>query len=125
MPFVEWSLLCVLEVALVDDVVRHTTGQSRPHLPRQLGLDSTDPNAKLEELLHTLMQACPLVAVPIIAGLEERPATTTGLLEFVGELIQHRFDLDLVALQTLGMKSDNLLDALCFDVLVGVLVVFE
>lgn len=91
-------------LALADDVVRHAARQNRPHLSRHLTLNLTDPDAKLKELLHVLMEASPLVAVLVVTGVEERPATTAGLLELVGKLVQHRFDLGPVAFQALGMK---------------------
>ena len=115
----------VAELVLVDDVVRHATGQSQPHLPRQLGLNLADPNAELEELLHALMKARPLIAVLVVAGIQERPSATAGLLELVGKLVQHRLDLGLVAFQTLGVKPDGRGNALGFDVLAGILAVLE
>lgn len=110
---------------LADDEVRHATRQDRPHLPRHLVPDLADADAELEELLHSLMETRPLVAVLIVAGVEKRPTATAGLLELVGELGQHRLDLGLVALETLGMKFNVPDDTFGLDVVVGVLAVSE
>ena len=119
-----WNSLLAPGLVLADDEVRHAARQNRPHLPRHLVLHLADADAELEELLHALMEASPLVAVLVVAGVEERPATTTGLLELVGEFVQHRLDLGLVALETLGMKLDTN-DALGLDVFASILTVTE
>ena len=121
----DWNSLLAPGVVLADDEVRHATWQNRPHLPRHLVLDLADADAELKELLHALMETGPQIAVLVVAGVEKRPATTAGLLELVGELVQHGFDLGLVALETLGMKPDVPDDAFGLDVVAGVLAVSE
>ena len=106
-----------------DDVVRHPTRQSAPHLARHEALDLADADAELEELLHRLVQPRPLVAVLVVAGVEERPSTAVLLLELLRQLVQHGHDLGLVALQALGVKPDVPDDALGLDMLTGVLAV--
>ena len=71
------------------------------------------------------MHTRPLVAMLVVAGIQERPSATTGLLELVGELVQHRLDLGPVALQALGVKPDVPGDALGLDVLASVFSLFE
>ena len=120
-----WNSLLAPGLVLADDEVRHATRQNRPHLPRHLVLDLADADAELKELLHALMETGPLVAVLVVAGVEKRPAATAGLLELVGEFVQHGFDLSLVVLETLGMKPDVPDDAFGLDVVAGVLAVSE
>lgn len=108
-----------------DDVVRHPARQSAPHLARHEALDLADADTKLEELLHRLVQVGPLVAVLVVAGVEERPATASLLLELLRQLVQHGHDLGSVTLQALGMKPDVPDDTLRLDVLAGVLAVPE
>jgi len=110
---------------LADDVVRHSARQSAPHLAghQELGLVSGD--AKLEELIHSLVQTGPPVAVLVVAGFEERPAATAGFLELVGELIEKCCDLGLVLLQALGVEPNVLGNAFGFHVPAGVFAFLE
>jgi len=107
------------------DVVRHPARQSIPHLARHEALDLADADAELEELLHRLMKTSPLVAVLVVAGVEERPPAAALLLELLRQLVQHGHDLGLVALQALGVKPDVPDDTLGLDVLTGVLAISE
>src|SRR3989338_5097793 len=108
-----------------DDVVRHPARQSAPHLARHEALDLANADAELEELLHRLVKTGPLVAVLVVAGFEERPSAAALLLKLLRQLVQHGYDLGLVALQTLGVKPDVPDDALGLDVLAGVLAISE
>jgi len=121
----DYSNLPEPRLVLVDDVVRHAARKNRPHLSRHLALDFANPNAELEELLHTQVQVCPLITMLVVAGVEERPTTPAGLFELVWELIQHRLDLGLVTFQTSGVKPDVTGDSFGLDVFASVLAVPE
>jgi|GEM_PF-5592284 len=71
------------------------------------------------------MEAGPLVAVLVVACVEERRATTAGLFELVGKLIKHLLDLGLVALQALGVEPDVIGDPFGLHVLAGIFAFFK
>lgn len=110
---------------LVDDVVWHSTGQNRPHFAWHQAFYLADADAELEELLHSEMQTRPLVAVLVVAGVQERHSATARLLELVGQLVEQRCDFLLVAGEPLGVETDIADDAFRLHVLAGVLAVLE
>lgn len=110
---------------LLDREVRHAARESRPHFTRKAVLDFADGDAELDELLLGLVEAGPLVAVPVEAGVEEAVATTTAGLELVGEFREHVVDLLAVLLDATGVEAHGLDDALGDDVAIGILAVLE
>lgn len=113
-----------LEV-VVDDVVRHAAGQSTPHLAGHQARGLTGRDAELEELLHRAVQVRPLIAVPVVAGVQERPPATARFLELVRQLIEHLGDFHLVLFDAAGVEADVARDAETRDVLAVVLAVLE
>lgn len=113
-----------LEV-VVDDVVGHAAWQCTPHLARHQARDLAGGQAELEELLHPLMEAGPLVAVAVVAGVEERHPAAPRLLELVRQLVEHRGDFRLVLVDAAGMEADVAGDAGGRGVLAVVLTVLE
>ncbi len=118
MPGSPQTTLCLsppLVVSLQRHVVGHTTGQNCPQLARSHALDLADGHAQHEELIHGPVEACPLVAVAVVAGVEEAPA----FLELLGKLGQHHGDQVAVLLEPTGMETDGHLDALDLDAAFG------
>ncbi len=110
---------------LLDHEVRHATGEGSPHVARQAVLDLANGDSEQDELLLGLVEACPLIAVPIDACVEEAVAATAACLEIVGEFREHVMDLLTVFLDAAGVKPDGVDDALGDDVVVSVLAILE
>lgn len=71
------------------------------------------------------METRPLIAVTIVAGIEERHSAAALLLELIGEFTEQSLDLSLVTLQTFRMESNIHGDTLSPDMLAGVLPILE
>lgn len=113
------------ERLLLDHEVRHAAREDHPHLTREAVLDLADGDTELHQLLLGLVEASPLVAVPVEAGVEEAVATTAAGLELVGEFREHVVDLLPVLLDAARVEPDGLDDSLGDDVAGGALAVLE
>ena len=113
------------ERLLLDREVRHAAREDLPPITREAVLDLADGDTELHQLLLDLVEASPLVAVPVEAGVEEAVATTAAGLELVGEFREHVVDLLPVLLDAARVEPDGMKDALGGDMVGGVLSVLE
>lgn len=98
----------------MNDDVGHAAGHCCPHFAgHQIRCDAGG-DAELEELFHRAMEARPLVAVLVVAGVQEAPATATTrgfFLELRGQFGEHGDDVVALLGDAAGMEADVRRDA--------------
>ena len=110
---------------LADYVVGHSSREQFPHLTWSEKFCLPDSHSQKEQLFHRLVEASPLLAVLVIAGIQKRHSSATRLLEIVREFVEHGLDFSFMAFQPSKMESDITSDSFDLDMVDVVITVLE